>query len=624
MEIAPTHKYPRWVIPTEHLQQKVDLPGIVWRDPFLRLGEDKPGTVRAWLNGSSIVHKGKRWLVYRVEMKRWFMWSRICLVQLDDKWTPIPGTNQLLPLHTRFDGWGAEDPRLFILKGKLHIAYGDGFKMLLAELSDSGKVVKSKYVPVNEDFSLAPSYEHREKNWGFFCLKDRLFAQQYCSPNIIFEFNPNTWEVINSWTHEWVWRNPNGSELHGGSSPIFHNGKLWRICHSHKFMARGEYYSWWENKLHKEAQGARYSVFLLEMEAEPPFYPVSISREPILWTNFESKEKETPSPGAVVFTGSMERDTNGWRLTYGENDCRIVTQRIPDSDLEDRVPIRYQDTSDDVISNSNNHLHFFWLQGEENLPKEDKDRIQKWKTMNPDWQVNIWDRKLMGDLVSQYPNCEKTWSDLCTALDKFPNDRSIVAKVSDFSRLLILYTTHSYNQEWNIYADTDTVPLRPLTKFLRDEYLYGQFWEKFNDPKLNPAEKPWNWEDIDFAVSQENRIDARPFTVTNAVLMGRPKSPVIMDLIKKGIDRRWQPTLKAWGPSMLQENLENSMNQNKGWRTTILPYHYLVYNPGQHHNDPAPSWTVCHHLNSYRWETPGVKGTLTGGLNGPVKNAQIV
>jgi hypothetical protein len=97
-----------------------------------------------------------------------------------------------------------------------------------------------------------------------------------------------------------------------------------------------------------------------------------------------------------------------------------------------------------------------------------------------------------------------------------------------------------------------------------------------------------------------------------------------MDLIKKGIDRRWQPTLKAWGPSMLQENLENSINTNKGWRTSILPYHYLVYNPKQHQEQRAPSWTLCHHLNDYRWETPGVKGTLTGKLDGPVKNAQIV
>lgn len=623
MEIAPAHKYPRWVIPTEHLQQKVDLPGIVLRDNFLTYGEKEPGTVRCWLNGSSVVHKGKRWMAYRIEMKRWFMWSRICLVQLDEKWTPIPGTNKLLPLHTRFDGWGAEDPRLFVFRDKLHMAYGDGFRMLLAELTDKGEIKKSMYVPTEEKLQNPPYIFGREKNWGFFSLGDRLFAQQYGAPNTILEFHPVTWEIIDKWTHDWIWRSPHGAELHGGSSPVFHDGKLWRICHTYKSIPKGDWLNW-DGNVVKNLLASRYSVFMMELEPEPPFYPVSISREPILWTDFGKFDEVSPTPHAVVFVGSKEREGDGWRLVYGENDIRIVTQRIPDSDLEDRVPIRYQDTSDGVVSNSHNHLHFFWLQGEDNLPEEDKDRIQKWKTMNPDWQVNIWDRKLMGDLVSQYPNCEKTWADLCTALDKFPNDRSIVAKVSDFSRLLILYTTHSYNQEWNIYADTDTVPLRSLTKFLRDEYLYGQFWEKFNDPKLNPAEKPWNWEDIDFAVSQENRIDARPFTVTNAVLMGRPKSPVIMDLIKKGIDRRWQPTLKAWGPSMLQENLENSVNQNKGWRTTILPYHYLVYNPGQHHNDPAPSWTLCHHLNSYRWETPGVKGTLTGGLNGPVKNAQIV
>ena len=75
----------------------------------LLMDEKVPGTVKCWLNGSSIVHKGKRWLAYRIEMKKWFMWSRICLVELNEKWTPIPGTNKLLPLHTRVGGWGAED-----------------------------------------------------------------------------------------------------------------------------------------------------------------------------------------------------------------------------------------------------------------------------------------------------------------------------------------------------------------------------------------------------------------------------------------------------------------------------------------------------------------------------------
>jgi len=624
MEIAPAHKYPRWVIPTEHLTQKVDLPGIVWRDNFLRLGEAEPGKVLCWLNGSSIVHKGKRWLAYRIEMKRWFLWSRICLVQLDKEWKPIPGTNRLLPLHTRFDGWGAEDPRLFILKNKLHIAYGDGYKMLLAQLTDSGELVKSKYVPTNEEFTITPTYAHREKNWGFFYVKNRLFAQQYCSPNTIIEFDPNTWETINTWTHEWVWRSPHGAELHGGSSPIFHNGKLWRFCHSHRFISRGEFYNWWENKLHKDAQASRYSVFLMELEAEPPFYPVSISREPVLWTNFEPKETPSPTSAAVVFTGSMERDGDGWRLTYGENDCRIVTQRIPDSDLEDRIRIHYKDPSVQRFSTIKNHLHFFWLQGEDQLPEVDKERIDEWKHKNLDWEVKVWDRGSIADLVSRYPEFTKTWTDLTAALDKFPNDRSIVAKVSDFARLILLYHTHSHGQEWNVYADTDTVPLRSLTAFLDDDFIYGQFGEKMVDPLLNPYERPWDWKRVDFALSQENRMDKRPAAVTNAVLIGRPGTPVLMDLIKKGIARRFQPTLKAWGPAMLEENVRNSLNPKDGWRTAILPYHYLVYNPSQHQNKSAPSWTLCHHLNNYRWKMPGVKGTLTGGLSGPVKKAQIV
>lgn len=623
MEIAPAHKYPRWVIPTEHLTQKVDLPGIVLRDHLLSQREKDPGTVRCWLNGSSIVHKGKRWLAYRIEMKRWFMWSRICIVQLDEKWAPIPGTNKLLPLHTRFDGWGAEDPRLFIFRDKLHMAYGDGFRMLLAELTDNGDVKKSKYVPTEEKLQNPPYLYGREKNWGFFCLNDRLFAQQYAAPNTIIEFHPVTWERIDSWTHEWLWRNPHGAELHGGSSPVFHNGKLWRICHTYKSIPKGDWLNWDGNVVHN-LSASRYSVFLMEMEAEPPFYPVSISREPILWTNFGKFDEVSPTPHAVVFTGSKERDGDGWRLVYGENDCRIVTQKIPDSDLEDRVPIHYKDPAVRRFSNVRNYLHFFWLQGEDAMSEVDKDRVGKWKTLNPDWEVKVWDRGMIGDLVSRYPEYAKTWVDLSAALDKFPNDRSIVAKVSDFARLILLYHTHSHGQEWNVYADTDTVALRPLTAFLDDDFIYGQFGEKMADPLLNPYEKPWDWKRVDFALSQENRMDRRPAAVTNAVLLGRPGAPIIMDLIKKGIARRWQPTLKAWGPTMLEENVRNSLNPKDGWRTAILPYHYLVYNPSQHKNKSAPPWTLCHHLNNYRWKMPGVKGTLTGGLSGPVKKAQIV
>ena len=622
MSESPAHKYPRWVIPTEHLTKKVDLPSIFWRDPFLGMGEKEPGKVLCWLNGSSVVHKGKRWLAYRIEMKRWFLWSRICLVQLDEKWNPIPGTDKLLPLHTRFDGWGAEDPRLFVFQGKLHMAYGDGSRMLLATFTDKGELIKSKYVPTEEEVGSPFEQQSKEKNWGFFSVKNRLFAQQYAAPNIIIEFDPDNWNVINKWTHEWVWRSPHGAELHGGSSPVFHNGKLWRFCHCYRSLNRGPWINWYGQEL-KDFTAARYSVFLVELDPNPPFYPLSVSREPILWTDFDHKNAVSPTPHAVVFIGSAERSEDGWTLVYGENDNRIVVQTLPDSDLEDRIPIRFKDPNTGE-SNGLNVLHFVWIQGQDLLPDKDKENVKKWKDMNPDWEIKIWDRGSLESLIHSYPEFVKAWQDLVNALDKFPKDKSIVAKVSDFARLVLLYHTHAIGQEWNVYADTDTVPMRPLTSFLTDDYLYGQNVDKEVDPNLNPFEKPWDWSNVDFALSQENRMNKRPAAVTNAVMIGRPQAPILYDLIKKGIVKRWQPTLKAWGPDMLEEHTRPTFSPKNGWRSAILPYHYMAYNPSQHKGKHSPMWTLCHHLNEYRWMIPGVKGTLTGGLNGPVKRPQIV
>jgi hypothetical protein len=119
-------------------------------------------------------------------------------------------------------------------------------------------------------------------------------------------------------------------------------------------------------------------------------------------------------------------------------------------------------------------------------------------------------------------------------------------------------------------------------------------------------------------------MNKRPAAVTNAVMIGRPQVPILYDLIKKGIVKRWQPTLKAWGPDMLEEHTRPTFSAKNGWRSAILPYHYMAYNPNQHKGKHSPMWTLCHHLNEYRWMIPGVKGTLTGGLKGPVKRPQIV
>ena len=570
-----------------------------------------------------MVHKGKRWLAYRIEMKRWFLFTQICLVELDDQWLPIKGTDRILPLHTRFDNWGAEDPRIFVFQDKLHISYGDGFRMLLAELTDDGHVVRSEYIPANERVPNPPQDFSREKNWGFFSIGDRLFAQQYGAPQWILEFDPEKWTVINRWTHDWVWRSFHGPELHGGSHPVLHDGKFYRFCHAHKPIPRSPWRGW-DGVVIKNPMGARYSVYLMTFEAEPPFAPIEISKEPVLWTDFDGLEIDSPTAHAVVFMGSAERVKDGWQVVYGENDLRIVAQTIPDSALTDMVPIMHRSPVTRSASDVKGAIHFIWVQGVETLPPVDEERIESWRKMNPDWRVLVWDRELLTTLLDGYPQYRDTWNDLCKALDTFPSDRSIVAKVSDFARLLLLYHTHIEGQLWNVYADTDTNPLRPLSDFLEDRHIYGSGIAKEADPNFNPHQKGFNWDDVDFVVSQENRLDKRPAAVTNAVLIARPRTALVRELIQKGVIKRWQPTLQAWGPEMLLRNVIPRKNAKPGHRAVILPYHYLVYNPKQHKGKPAPTWAVCEHYNDFRWRVAGVKASQSGKLSGSSNQLQIV
>jgi hypothetical protein len=168
----------RYNIPTQSLTQRHALPGYAMRDPYLTMGPDaNPGQVLAWLNASSVVHKGKRWMVYRTECKRWFMWSQISLVQIDHAMHPIPDTNRILKLQTRFDGWGAEDPRIFVFADNMYVSYGDGYRMLLAQLDDDGNIVRCGPVPADVLDKNPPALHDREKNWGFFEHDGRLFCQ---------------------------------------------------------------------------------------------------------------------------------------------------------------------------------------------------------------------------------------------------------------------------------------------------------------------------------------------------------------------------------------------------------------------------------------------------------------
>ncbi len=610
----------RYNIPTEHLTQRHPLPGIASRDPFLTMGLDpNPGQVLAWFNASSVVHEGKRWLVYRTECKRWFMWSRVNIVQLDHQMHPIPDTNRLLPLTTRFDGWGAEDPRIFTFKGQMYVSYGDGYRMMLAKLSNVGEIVRQGPVPSDVLDVNPPQAYPREKNWGFFEHDGRLFCQQDVAPTVTWEFDPETWKVVNKWEANWKWRSIFGPRFNGGSPPVFHDGYFWRWVHSHREEALpGNRPIWWSDKPITKAN--RYYPHLLCFSAQAPFEPVAISSKPIFYSPWEPISTTTPTWHSVAYVGSAEREADGWRIFYGENDCRIVTSHITDQEAHASLVEAPKPAPRKVKRPARNHLHFIWMQGEALLPDKDAAQIKLWRDMNPDWQVTVWDKTTLRAVIAEKaPAWTRAWDELAAQITSNPEDVSLIAKASDLGRLILLSIRFNGEQAWNAYADTDTVPHRALTDFLNDDNLYGANMGKTPMFSGQVSEKEWDSDNYDLILTQENLMTPVPGYVTNAVMLARPGAMAITAVLSAGMMTRNRPTLKAFGPIMLRQTVDALKRTPDGRRIEVLPYHYLVWNQSQM-KMIRPKWTVCSHLNDFRWRQEGVRASNAGATRRRILN----
>lgn len=328
--ILDDHIYQRKVIDTKHLTQQHDLPSYVFRDINHHLDfESEPGKVRAWLNGSSIVYNGKRYLIYRTECKRWNHWSRLSMCELNKSFNPIDGTNKLLNINTRFvDGvtfWGAEDPKFFTFNNKLFASCGDGYNVIIIAFDKNARVINSFYIPKNIVLDEHPSQSNRQKNWGFFVSQNRLFAHIHPDGHKFFEFDKD-FNVINKFESEFSFKWPHTCKtcdmgFHGASPPKFHNNLFWRFIHSYT-----EHYPTINE--HK-ARVADYFATIIAFKCEPPFEMVYACKEPLV-TSVNDFGPNIPTWNSTVFIGSQERVKDGWRIFYGENDLRIVTRIIPD------------------------------------------------------------------------------------------------------------------------------------------------------------------------------------------------------------------------------------------------------------------------------------------------------
>jgi predicted GH43/DUF377 family glycosyl hydrolase len=307
-------------IPTEHLEQKLAVPELAGRYGLIRAehGDD----IVAWMNPAAVVHAGRGWLAYRLESLPFFMWSRVALAELDEAGIPLAGTSRLLNLPTRYQIWGAEDPRFFKHKDELWLSYTDAVGMGLGRLDDNGAIVEAGLFPRENPGGL---WEKREKNWGFFSLNGQAYAVLHVCPQIVRRVDLSAWDWAGEQEYKCEWEPElDCGPLHGGSNLVEHDGLLWRVVHSS--MPDRPELSW-----------KRYRLWMLVCDASPPFTVRKFSKRPLLVAKEEPLHNRTFVNHAVVFCAGLERIAGGWRLTIGQNDLRGLKGEVSDDILENNM-----------------------------------------------------------------------------------------------------------------------------------------------------------------------------------------------------------------------------------------------------------------------------------------------
>ncbi len=285
--------------------------------------------VSNWFNCSMIEFEGKIYFVYRMENRPWCTRTRIGLCLLDENYQPIEKTNTLLNLYSDLKvatmqggksfpkGFHVEDPRLFVFNNQLFISYTDGYQMGQATINtETLQAYDSFYID-------KPQKTNPEKNWIFFEHEAKLMSVYWTSPHTVFEMNGSKWEnkYRENFKHNWQW-----GEIRGGTSPMRVGDNYLSFFHSAIDIS------------YKGNPGRQYFMGAYLFEAEPPFAPVAISKEPLITGEIISDSIPRLSNKIfVVFPSGMIRKNDSWDVSFGYNDleCRVI--KITDEVLKENL-----------------------------------------------------------------------------------------------------------------------------------------------------------------------------------------------------------------------------------------------------------------------------------------------
>lgn len=262
-----------------------------------------PSKTNQNFNCSLITWRGRKLFAYRHDWEN----STICLAELDEEFVPKWNTRLRFPRHYR--NIAQEDPRLFVYKDELHVAYtaveykteliaNVGYAKLKEEAPGSW-IVENDYLP---EF---PKRNKWEKNWGFFESLGKLWAVYDAEHHTILSIDGNRADLAYHYDGPTIPPNGYGS-ARGGASPQFWRGKFYSFIH-----------------FRKAPKG--YALGCYTFESQPPFNPISYLPYPLLTPNKEQCTNEHASE--VVYPCGASLINWRWVISYGayDRDSRVTS-----------------------------------------------------------------------------------------------------------------------------------------------------------------------------------------------------------------------------------------------------------------------------------------------------------
>lgn len=243
----------------------------------------------------------------------------IYLTQLDREFRPTGPPAKLDLYHPTEAPDGREDPRLFLFRGRVHVAY--------AGLNRAAGRVSVLYAPLTQDLRVVrvycPDYAQRaehEKNWSFFEGPDgNLYAVYSFRPHRVLRIDGDRAELAYGTATPDCWR---FGEARGGAPPVRVGDEWWSFFHSHT----------------ADADGRAYVAGLYTFDADPPHAVRRVVPEPIL-----SADRGTRTDGsgpAVVFPAGAVRVGGDWVVACGIHDHWSELHRFSHADLAGKlVPV---------------------------------------------------------------------------------------------------------------------------------------------------------------------------------------------------------------------------------------------------------------------------------------------